>query len=101
MAARCQIEREEPGAAADVERVESSVDAKDAVEDPVPGRALGRLADAVAEVLVEVRCAPISVRGDLLLDGVVRHFHNRSDARRAPSTSAANFAHITVGCWRA
>src|SRR5262245_31182351 len=79
----------------------AGVAAEDQVEDPVPGRALGRRADAVAEILVEVRCAPIPVRGDLLLDGVVRHFHNRSDARRAPSTSAANFAHITVGCWRA
>jgi hypothetical protein len=26
--------------------------------------------------------------------------HRRSEASRAPSTSAANLAHMTVGCWR-
>ena len=28
------------------------------------------------------------------------HRHSRAEASRAPSTSASNFAHMMVGCWR-
>ena len=43
----------------------------DEIEDPVPGGALGGRANAVAEVLVELRRSPFPVGRDLLLDLVV------------------------------
>jgi hypothetical protein len=65
-----QLEAEKPRAAAGVERVDAAAGGKDEIEDAVPGRALGGRADAVAEVLVEVRRPPIPVGGDLSLDDV-------------------------------
>src|SRR2546422_6635993 len=70
MTASRELKGEEAGAAAGVERVGSASGGKDEIEDTIPGGALGGRADAVAEVLVEVRCPPIPVGGDLLLDDV-------------------------------
>ena len=70
MTAGRQLEGEKPRAAAGVERVDAGAGGKDKIEDAIPGRALGRRADAVAEVLVEVRRPPIPVGGDLPLDHV-------------------------------
>ena len=70
MAPGRQLEAEKPGAAAGIERVQVAAPREDEIEDAVPGSALRGRADAVAEVLVEVRCPPIPVGGDLLLDRV-------------------------------
>ena len=70
MAARQELEAEEPGAAADVERLQRPPAGEHEVEDTVPGGALGRRADAVAEIVVEARGAPVPVRRNLLLDHV-------------------------------
>src|SRR6266851_313696 len=70
MPAARELEGEESGAAAGVERVEPASGGKDQIEDTIPGGALGGRADAVAKVLVEVRRPPIPVGGDLLLDDV-------------------------------
>src|ERR1700751_3154659 len=69
--ARGKLEREEAGAAADIERVERASCREHEIEDAIPGGALGGRADAVAEVLVELRRSPLPVGGDLLLDLVV------------------------------
>ncbi len=65
-----ELEGEKPGAAADVERVEGAAAGEHEIEDAIPRSPLGGRADAVAEVLVEARGAPIPVGGDLLLDDV-------------------------------
>jgi hypothetical protein len=70
MAPGRQLEAEKAGAAAGIERIELAAPRQDEIEDAVPGSALRGSADAVAEVLVEVRCPPIPVGGDLLLDRV-------------------------------
>ena len=70
MPAGRQLEAEKAGAAAGIERVERAPPREDEIEDAVPGCALRGRANAVAEVLVEVRCPPIPVGGDLLLDRV-------------------------------
>src|SRR5207302_926390 len=54
MTAGHELEGQEAGAAAGVERVERRSAGEDEVEDTVPGGTLGGGADAVAEVLVEV-----------------------------------------------
>ena len=54
MTAGRELEGEETGAAAGVERVERAAPPEDEIEDAVPGGALGRGADTVAEILVEV-----------------------------------------------
>src|SRR5256885_14797146 len=53
MAARRELEDEKAGAAADVERVELAAGGNHEVEDAIPRGALGRRADAVAEICVE------------------------------------------------
>jgi hypothetical protein len=70
MAPGRQLEAEKAGAAAGIERIEVAAPREDEIEDAVLGSALRGSADAVAEVLVEVRCPPIPVGGDLLLDRV-------------------------------
>ena len=68
--ARRQFERQKPGAAADIERVERAAPGTrrdHEIENAVPGGALGGAADAVAEILVEMRRAPVPMRRDLLL----------------------------------
>ena len=70
MPAGRQLEAEEAGATAGVECVEPGSAREDQIEDAVPGGALSGGADAVAEVLVEVRCPPIPMGRDLLLDDV-------------------------------
>jgi len=70
VAAGRELEREEPGAAAGIERVERPAAGEDQIEDAVPRGALVARADAVAEVVVEGRRPPIPVGGDLLLDDV-------------------------------
>ena len=62
-----EFDAEEPGAAAEIERIEHAPARQDQAEDAVPRGALGRGADAVAEILVEMRRPPIPMRGDLLL----------------------------------
>src|SRR5215831_17726122 len=71
MAATGKFKREESGAATRIERVEDAAGREDEIEDAVPGGALGRRADAMAEVFVEVRRSPLPVSGDLLLDDVM------------------------------
>src|SRR5437870_9448322 len=63
-----ELEAEESGAATGVERLELAAAGQHQIEDAIPRGALGRRADAVAEVLVEVRRPPVPVGGDLLLD---------------------------------
>src|SRR5258708_8961650 len=76
VAARRQFEAQKPGAAADIERVESGPSGQGEVEDAVPGGALGLGADAMPEIRVEMRRAPTPMRGDLLLDyGGRGHLH--------------------------
>jgi hypothetical protein len=70
MAAGRELEGEEAGSAPGVERVERAPAGEDEIENSVPGGALGGGADAVAEILVEVRRPPIPVGRDLLLDDV-------------------------------
>ena len=70
MTAGRQLEAEETGATAGVERVEPGSAREDKIEDAVPGGTLSGCVDAVAEVLVKVRCAAIPMGGDLLLDYV-------------------------------
>ena len=70
MAAARELETEKAGAAAGIERVERVPAAEDKIENAVPGGALGRGADAVAEILVEMRRASSPMGGDLLLDRV-------------------------------
>src|SRR5262249_35839601 len=65
-----ELEAQEAGAAADVERVERTTAGEDEVQDAIPGGAFGGRADAVTEVLVESRSAAVPVRRDLLLDGI-------------------------------
>jgi hypothetical protein len=68
MTAGRELEGEEAGAAAGIERVEHASAREDEIEDAIPGGALRRRADAVAKVVVEARRPPIPVGGDLLLD---------------------------------
>src|SRR5207247_6401567 len=82
MAAGRELEGEEAGAAAGIERLERTSAHEDEVEDAVPGGALGGRADAVAEVLVEVRRPPLPVGGDLSLDDV-SHYAFSLSARLA------------------
>src|SRR5262249_45926347 len=70
MTARGELEREEPRAAADIERVELGAGGNHEIEDAIPGDALAWCADAVAEVCVEPGRPPVPVRRDLLLDVV-------------------------------
>ena len=42
----------------------------------------------------------VVVAGPRLAGGSRPYPHRRSEASRAPWTSASNLAHITVGCWR-
>src|SRR5262249_15754840 len=63
-----QLEAEEAGAAAGVEHAEPASSGKNEIEDAIPRGALGGRADAVTEILVEVRRPPIPVGGDLSLD---------------------------------
>ena len=62
---------EKPGAASDIERVERAAPGGQRrdheIENAVPGGAFGGAADAVAEILVEMRRAPVPMRRDLLL----------------------------------
>src|SRR5215469_4859377 len=66
MAASHELEAEEPGAATDIEDIERAPLRHREVEDTVPGGALSRGADAMSEILVEMRRPTIPVRGDLL-----------------------------------
>src|SRR5439155_24410129 len=70
MAPAGELEGEKAGAAPGVERVEPAAGRKNEIEDAIPRGALGRRADAVAEVFVESGRPPVPVRGDLLLDDV-------------------------------
>ena len=70
MPARGELEAEKPGAAAEIERVERAVRRQHQAENAVPRGALGRGADAVAEILVEMRRPPVPMGGDLLFDRV-------------------------------
>src|SRR5262249_12651916 len=81
VAARGKLEREKPGPASDVERVERAPGGDDEIEDPIPRPSFRSGADAVAEVLVELRRPSFPVGRDLLLDDVV---FARAHARSAP-----------------
>jgi len=70
MTAGRQLETEEPGAAAGVERIERLAPAEGEIEDAVPGSALGGGADAVAKAVVKARRPPAPMRCDLLLDEI-------------------------------
>src|SRR5262245_15421349 len=86
--ARRQFEAQEPGAAADIERIEGAASADYQIEDAVPGGALGLGADAVPEIIVEPGGAPVPMRRDLLLHLVgLRHDRRLTSirsVRRAP-----------------
>ena len=70
MATGCEFEAQKAGAAADVERLERTGGREDQIENTVLGSALGRGADAMAEILVEVRRPSVPMSGDLLFDRV-------------------------------
>ena len=70
MTASRELEGEKAGAAAGVERVERASAGQNKLEDAVPGRALRWSADAVAEVLIEVRRPSIPMGRDLSPDEV-------------------------------
>jgi hypothetical protein len=58
------------GTAPDVERFERVGGRWGQIWDTVPGGALGRGADAMAEILVEMRRPSVPMSGDLLFDRV-------------------------------
>ncbi len=70
MSARRQLQAQKSGAAAEVERIERTSIRQNQAENAVPGGALGRGADAVAEILVEMRRPPVPMGGHLLFDPV-------------------------------
>src|SRR5215813_14119939 len=70
MTARGKLETEKAGTAARIERLEHASPSEDKIKGAVPSGALGRRADAVAEALIEVRCPPIPMGRDPLLDDV-------------------------------
>jgi hypothetical protein len=70
MSAGCQFEAKKAGATADIERVECAGCQEDQIEDTVPGGALGRGADAMTDILVEMRCPPVPMSRDQLFDRV-------------------------------
>src|SRR5580692_6115347 len=72
MPAPGKFQAQEAGAAADIERVEPIPTWHHEGEDTIPGSALGRRRDAVAEALIEPGRAPVPMRGDLPLDGIAR-----------------------------
>jgi len=78
MTAGRELEGEEAGAAARIERVEYASASEDEIEDAVPGGALGGRADAVAKVVVEAWRPPIPMGRDLLLDDVSHFVLSRS-----------------------
>ena len=84
VAARRQFQREEPGAASDIERVERKAGRDHEIEDAVPGGAFGGAADAMAEILVEMCGAAVPMGGDLLFDGI-----GGEGAHFSPTTSAS------------
>src|SRR3954453_22470368 len=61
------------------------------IHDPVPGGTFGRRRDAVAEIGVEMRRAPVPMRGDLLLDriGLPRGRHYLSPATSASASTCS------------
>ena len=61
-----KFEAQKPGAATGVERVESSPRRQCETEDPIPCRMFGGGADAVPEILVEMRRTPVPMSRDLL-----------------------------------
>src|SRR5262249_38338133 len=65
MTARCQLEAEKPCAAAPIERVERATLRQHKIEDAVPSGALAWRANAVPEILVEIRRPPAPMGGDL------------------------------------
>ena len=68
--ARRELQTEKTGAGAHVERVQCALRPQDEPEDAIPRRVLGRRADAVAEILVEMRRPPVPMGGDLLFDRI-------------------------------
>jgi len=79
-----EFQRQKPGAAADVERIEGAAGGHHEVEDAVPGGAFGGSLDAVPEILVEMRRTAVPVGRDLLLYRVklyIAHFSPTTSAR--------------------
>jgi hypothetical protein len=70
MSAGREFEAQKAGTAADVERRESAGGREDQIEDTVPGGPLGWGADAMAEILIEVRRPSVPMSGDQLFDRV-------------------------------
>src|SRR3954451_899756 len=99
MPARRQFEAQEAGAAADIERTEpkscAAGSADRQIHDPVPSGALVRRRDAVAEIGVEMRRAPVPMRSDLLLDriGLHRGRHYLSPATSASASTCSGWRH--------
>jgi hypothetical protein len=91
MTARRQFEAQKAGAAADIERLQPAMPAVHQSHDPVPGGTLGGGGDAVAEILVEMRRAPIPMGGDLLLDriGMRRRRHHLSPVTSASASTCS------------
>ena len=70
MPADGKFEAQKPGAATGVERVECSPRRQCETEDPIPCRMFGGGADAVPEILVEMRRTPVPMSRDLLFDRI-------------------------------
>ena len=70
MPAGGKFEAQKPGAATGVERVESPPRRQCETEDPVPCRMFGGGADAVPEILIEMRRTPVPMSRDLLFDRI-------------------------------
>jgi len=68
MPTRREFHGEEAGSAAGVERMEHASSAEEEIENAVPGGALRRRANTVAEVLIEVSRSAVPVGRDPALD---------------------------------
>ena len=66
MAAGRKLEAQKPGAAARVEHIEPAPPSQNEIENAVPRGTLRGRADAMSEILVEMRRPPAPVGGDLL-----------------------------------
>src|SRR5262245_48879107 len=67
-----ELEGQEPCTTANVEHVERPTSREDQLEDTLPCGSLGGSANAVAEILIEVRRAPIPMGRDLSFDDICR-----------------------------
>ena len=67
MPTRRELQSEEASSTARVERMQRPSPSEDEIENAIPGGALGRRANTVAEVLIEVGCPAVPMGRDPLL----------------------------------